>query len=417
MAECMGLHRDGEAYGLGALETHVRRILWHQLCFLDIRTCEAQGPNPSIRREDYDTKFPINCPDEEFSGTAMDPVPHEHWTPSLLQIIRFELASLMRIIWTERRKIGAQKKKGLKELVDKIQDSLDKISKKYKDFFDDRDPIQRYTRVVMFLLMHRLIVMVLHPYHYNAANPIGPRMRNSLVTSGIGIIENACQLESNPFFQDWAWYKGAYQQFQVALLLATEVHEHPDSKLVEKIWPCLDYVFGLDPSLAREEKLRSIFAEILRKQEIYMGLRKQRAPTDMAHAMSSNTHIPSPPATSTAQLQSGFYQQQQPPPRLDQQQMVRCTQPHTLSPPPSCERLGVFTSVPQQPVMRNTVWAGVSNGEVLWSLPQQGSPESPGNSDGGSAMGTHTPPGPGFMENIDWVRDSLRSLLFCYTNT
>ncbi|OAF57587.1 hypothetical protein VC83_04854 [Pseudogymnoascus destructans] len=32
MAECMGLHRDGETYGLNPIETQVRRLIWYQLC-------------------------------------------------------------------------------------------------------------------------------------------------------------------------------------------------------------------------------------------------------------------------------------------------------------------------------------------------------------------------------------------------
>ena len=31
-----------------------------QLCFLDIRTCEATGPRPQIHKEDYDTRLPLN---------------------------------------------------------------------------------------------------------------------------------------------------------------------------------------------------------------------------------------------------------------------------------------------------------------------------------------------------------------------
>ncbi|RYP17776.1 hypothetical protein DL765_004354 [Monosporascus sp. GIB2] len=37
------------------------------LCFLDIRTCEAQGLRPVIRREDYDTRLPLNCDEAEFT--------------------------------------------------------------------------------------------------------------------------------------------------------------------------------------------------------------------------------------------------------------------------------------------------------------------------------------------------------------
>lgn len=61
----MGLHRDGTEYGLGPVETHVRRMIWYQLCFLDIRTCEAQGPRPGIREEEFDTQMPVSLASEE----------------------------------------------------------------------------------------------------------------------------------------------------------------------------------------------------------------------------------------------------------------------------------------------------------------------------------------------------------------
>lgn len=99
MAECMGLHRDGEEYGLTPLETHVRRVIWNQLCFLDIRTCEAQGPRPVIRREEYDTRLPLNCDDTEVTHeNAPDPDSCAgRWTPITLPLIRFEINEMMRI--------------------------------------------------------------------------------------------------------------------------------------------------------------------------------------------------------------------------------------------------------------------------------------------------------------------------------
>ena len=99
MAECMGLHRDGEEYGLTPLETHVRRVLWHQLCFLDIRTCEAQGPRPVIRRDEYDARLPLNCDDAEITHDAAPPADRcaARWTPNTLPIIRFEINEMLRI--------------------------------------------------------------------------------------------------------------------------------------------------------------------------------------------------------------------------------------------------------------------------------------------------------------------------------
>src|SRR6478735_10520773 len=103
MAECMGLHRDGETYGLNPLDTHVRRLVWHQLWFLDIRTCEAQGPKPAMRREDYDTKLPLNCDEGDLSRNGPAPMPVDRWTSTVLTLIRFEITEMMRIIWVDRR--------------------------------------------------------------------------------------------------------------------------------------------------------------------------------------------------------------------------------------------------------------------------------------------------------------------------
>lgn len=74
LAECLGLHRDGSHYNMSAVETHVRRIIWHQLCFLDMRTCEATGPRPQIRQDDFDTEYPLNVNDDDL---LQNPAPTE----------------------------------------------------------------------------------------------------------------------------------------------------------------------------------------------------------------------------------------------------------------------------------------------------------------------------------------------------
>jgi hypothetical protein len=61
IAESMGLHRDPALYGLGWADIHVRRLLWHQLCFLDLRSCEAHKIRPQIR-EGLSLSFSIKMP-------------------------------------------------------------------------------------------------------------------------------------------------------------------------------------------------------------------------------------------------------------------------------------------------------------------------------------------------------------------
>ncbi|KAI1368007.1 hypothetical protein F5Y08DRAFT_20179 [Xylaria arbuscula] len=403
MAECMGLHRDGETYGLTPLETHVRRLVWHQLCFLDIRTCEAQGPKPVIRREDYDTKLPVNCNEEDLPATAgaPPPAPSEAWTSNTLALIRFEINEMMRAVWVDRRRLETRRTT-LTAVLTKIENFRRRMSEKYDPLLDVSLPQQRYAKSIMYLLTYRLHIMVLHPYYANALHPMPPRLTHLLITSGIMVIELSIQVETNPLFQDWAWYMGAYFQFQVAILLATEVYFRPQTREADRIWSCLDYVFGLDRKLAPETKCMNLLSEISSRTAVYMRRRKMRGPSSTARAaVSANavagttTSPTSPPGHQQPQPQAAtqpqpvqVLHQQYPRPHPHQHQHRHSTtcgchvppcgntngkmkaEP-SYSSPPIPAALSTM-SLSQQPQM---VFAGVSDGQVLWSLPPNaGSP-------------------------------------------
>lgn len=434
MAECMGLHRDGEAFSLNPLETQVRRLIWHQLCFLDIRTCEAQGPKPAIRREDYDTKLPINCDEHELTRAPGQPPPAsaEHWTSTTLPLMRFEINEMMRIIWADRRKLEARKT-SLTQVLTKIGNFRKRMFEKYDRMLDERVPIQRYAKLVMHLLMYRLHVMVLHPYYANTANPMPARLNEVLIMSGITIIEIAIRLETETSaFGYWTWYLGAYQQYQFALLLATEMYYNPNNTHAERIWTCLDFVFGLDRSMPNEEKGRRILMEIMGKTGLYMSMRKMRGPTWITRASPSQQAVKSEGNDGSAMSPGGQQQQQQQQHHYHHHQAYTQHQHHPMGglkeEPDMRQQPGMFppgpgmlppqmatTMMPPPGPPPNFVFAGVSNGEVLWSLPPPVNPDSPENScssDGGSVAGSAQrqgsmamPAGGGgnMMEGIDWV--------------
>ncbi|KAL7629455.1 hypothetical protein AAE478_000975 [Parahypoxylon ruwenzoriense] len=400
MAECMGLHRDGEAYGLTPLETHVRRLIWHQLCFLDIRTCEAQGPKPVIRRDDYDTKLPLNCNDEDLTSAVAPPESSDVWTTSTLALIRFEINEMMRILWIDRRRLETRKTT-LTAVLTKIENFRRRMSEKYDHLLDVTQPIQRYAKCVMYLLTYRLHVMSLHPYHSNAVNPMPPRLNQLLITSGIMIVELAIQLETNPHFQDWAWYLGAYFQYQIALLLATEAYFRPHSREANRIWSCLDYVFGMDRRLPPETKGIQLLSEIQNKTAVYTQMRKMRGPTSLSRAVPGQNVVA---GTASSSL-----------PVHNNTQNAPLGMPHggpKVEPgytPPM--QAGPSIAQPQM------VFAGVSDGQALWSLPPNHA--SPGSDVSSTEQGQGIPtPGLGggtgiaqgnsIMDTIDW--DTINTL-------
>ncbi|KAI0176174.1 hypothetical protein GGR52DRAFT_571143 [Hypoxylon sp. FL1284] len=400
MAECMGLHRDGEAFGLTPLETHVRRLIWHQLCFLDIRTCEAQGPKPAIRRDDYDTKLPLNCDDDDFTRAVTPPEPSASWTSNTLAIIRFEINEMMRTLWLDRRRVE-MRKMTLPSVLIKIEGFRRYVLEKYGGLMDVTQPIQRYAKCVMDLLISRLPVMVLHAYHSKAAPHLPPELNQLLITSGITIVEIAIQLETNRSLRSWAWYLGAYFQYQIALLLASEVFSHPQSKEADRICSCLDYVFDVDPRLPPKAKTTQLLSEVQKKTALYMQMRKARGPTSLSRAVSSRIGQ----ATNSSAAAQDPPQQQKAP--LEMPQGVPKVDPG-YEPPP----------MPAGPPMAQPqmVFAGISDGQALWSFPpNHASPESDSSSieygqrvHNAGQGGVGLPPQGNIMDNLNW--DAFNSL-------
>lgn len=409
----LGLHRDGDTYGLNPLDTHVRRLIWHQLCFLDIRTCEAQGPRPVIRREDYDTKLPLNIEDEDLSATSPAPEPRRQWTSILPTLVRFEINEMMRNIWADRRKLESRRI-SLTDVLVKVETFCRKVLERYDPLISsgsanesDEDPLKQCTRLVAHLLLYRLHVMVLHPFHANAASPMPHRLNAVLISSGILLVEVAARLETDPVLAPWKWYLGALFQYQVALLLAVEIYYRPQNREAARIWGCLDYSFYLDPALPPEVKGMQILGEVMGKTAMFARLRKMRGSVKTSTAEVRRDAVAGAPGPMPFQA---------PPPTTT---APMGTTPNdfnmTPTPPSGAGRGGPPPgSMPMGPPP-NAVFVGVSNGETLWATAPPGPPsDSPGDSSSSEYGSVNAqpqyqaqpPPIHGVdnqLDNVDWV--------------
>ena len=163
VAECNGLHCDGEQRGYNPVETHVRRLIWFNLCFLDIRTTEAQGPRPVIRAEDYTTKFPANINDSELTKDIHPTSNETRWTEMTVPLIRFRCNEFIRGIWVARRQL-LNKETSVTSVINGIESFRLEWSLKFVPDNPD-DPLQRYGLCMLDLQTLRTYAMVLHPYH------------------------------------------------------------------------------------------------------------------------------------------------------------------------------------------------------------------------------------------------------------
>lgn len=398
MAECMGLHRDGETYGMNPLETHIRRLVWHQLCFLDIRTCEAQGPRPTVRRDEFDTKLPLNVDDIEINASGKLPASADRWTDSTFSLIRFEVNEMMRTIWVDRPRIE-RRKISLTAVLSKIETFRNNMAARYDHLMDERIPVQKCAKVVKALLLSRLHIMVLHRYHNSVVAPMPDRLRNIMLASGTTLLETAVALETLPELKPWSWYAGAFQQYHAAFLLLMEVYVYPQRKEADRIWACLDWIFECNPEDPRRVKGRKILSELQQKTAVYQSMRGMRAPVQMEKHVGQREPRVSDSSKNTVQSHGLHYMTS---PR--EEKLPAPTNAPLVYGPGGI--MGVpGPSVGRVPLVQSVVFAGSANGESLWALPSSQSPEASSDSASGSGQPPlAVPPGTDdLMADIDWV--------------
>ena len=180
----MGLNREGTHYGYDAIETQVHRMIWHQLCFLDVRVCEAQSPRARIRKDEFDTRFPLNVEDSDLRKSDLSSEGNDTWTSMTLSIARMECNEKIREIYAARqrpRQGDESESAYIKKMLKTISSFQQYMEKKYHPMTDDRIPIQHYTRLIIKLHCRRMHGIVLHGYHMSTSRG---RMPGELFPSG-----------------------------------------------------------------------------------------------------------------------------------------------------------------------------------------------------------------------------------------
>lgn len=222
----MGLHRDPSTYSSNPVETQVRRLIWYQICFLDLRTCEATGPRPQIRRDEYDTRFPLNIDDDELERAAQrgDNVTQDSKKFTLMTITRMraECFELYRMIWTERPKLqrkaeAGEKKTTLTGLLGRIQSFRAAMEKAYLPMMMRDNPLHAVAMEMYGILSSRLYLATLHPFASSDKRKMPERLRQIMISSCIMIVEHSMLIDQQPALTQWSWYVGALHQYHSAM--------------------------------------------------------------------------------------------------------------------------------------------------------------------------------------------------------
>jgi hypothetical protein len=302
LAQCIGIHRASHqlSTSLNPLQRHIRSLLWHQICFLDVKSAESQGPLPSIRTDEFDIPLPLNVDDDAFEfGTPKwqpHPVSVHGWTDSTFSLIRYECNEIHRLIFRGRTEMD-RNAISLHDLRAQVESRKRQIHSNYLRVLDPQVPIQRCAGLVATLLLSRCDSMLL--YRHLPQNPTHTRtesenrLRDVLITAALMTLETGATLEALPSLNPWAWYASTYQQYNSVLLLLSELYRTPDLQKRDRMFTIIDHVFGHCYGVGLQERCGDILSAVKENLEVFFGMRgarRRRAAQGQANLVKSNNH-------------------------------------------------------------------------------------------------------------------------------
>ena len=249
LAQALGVHRDGEQFGVSPFETEMRRRLWWQICTLDVRASEDHGTDPSIIEQSFDTKFPLNINDEDLTTTMKEPpAEREGATDITFDLIRYSVSTTVRRLSYAPPGPGPcrARNQGL-SLEDKermIEDLHQYLEKKYLRFCDTTIPLHWVAATVARLIMAKMWLIVHHPFS-RADRGVGlpQETKDRLFSTSVEVIEFSRLLETEKTTMKWGWLFRTYVQWHALAYVLSQLCTRTTGREVDKAWCVIESVF------------------------------------------------------------------------------------------------------------------------------------------------------------------------------
>lgn len=249
MAQALGVHRDGQVFGLSPFETEMRRRLWWQISNLDMRASEDHGSDPSIVEQTFDTKFPLNINDDDIWPDMTEPPEEkEGRTEMLFDLIRFTVSTTVRRLSYAPPGPGPCRERNARiTLEDKerlIEELHQYLEKKYLRYCDMSVPLDWVAATVSRLILAKMWLIVHHPFQREDGGAGLPQeTKDRLFLTSIEVIEFSCLLETETTTLKWGWLFRTYVQWHAVAFVLSQLCVRTSGPEVEKAWAAVDSVF------------------------------------------------------------------------------------------------------------------------------------------------------------------------------
>ncbi|KAJ5195941.1 hypothetical protein N7449_006420 [Penicillium cf. viridicatum] len=242
IAQAMGLHRDGAAFGLRPLEIELRRRLWWHICLLDIRSSEYHGCEPIVHESMFDTRLPLNVNDSDLTATmTVPPAEREEATEMTFCLIRCEV---MRIVWktgyilpTVRQPGQSPEGLSLSDRAALAKDLQQRLEERYLKHCNTATPFFQVCVTVARLIIARTWLVIYYPLSQKddgASLPV--TIRDRLFITSIKVLELSNVLLTSPDLAQWTWHSKTHVQWHAVAFVLSEICSRPPSADCDRGW-------------------------------------------------------------------------------------------------------------------------------------------------------------------------------------
>lgn len=113
----------------------------------------------------------------------------------------------------------------------------------------------------------------------------------SIIESALTTSESGAALETSASSQQFAWYAGAYQQYQSVLLLLIERYKNPKLKHSDRIQRLTDYIFGPCYGVDLTHRCGQLLWRVKEGLESLYQVQKIPTPNKPGSAMRNNQNL------------------------------------------------------------------------------------------------------------------------------
>jgi hypothetical protein len=197
IAQSMAIDRDGELFKLKPFDTELRRRLWYQLLFLDLRAAETRGCLSTVLQ--YDTRPPTLLNDSDiFPGMTEYPKPATGLTEMTVPLMRFGVVRLGRRLQATGFRDTVLSPPAKRHLIEKVRKDL---HENYMQYCQGAGPLYEYAAKVANMIISRANLVV----YQDKMEMASQTDRDWLFNVCIQVMEFYQELSSNTTFRRWTW--------------------------------------------------------------------------------------------------------------------------------------------------------------------------------------------------------------------